>query len=155
MTISGAPRRQIEEGEGGGDEARSLLPRTAQQAVQAVEDGRRLLLLLDQDGERRLDHRHPQAGREPVTGNVGDHDRQATLIDAQDVEVVAADRGAGLEMSGELHLRRFLQSFGKEALLDLRAIWSSFSSVSFCALVAIRSSRLAAISLNDAWSAPI
>ena len=100
----------------------------AHHGVEAAEDLLGLAGLLDQDQQRRLEHRHPQAARQAVPGDVGDDHRQLVLREAQDVEVVAADRRARLEEGGELDPVAGRQVARQQALLELRASASSFSS---------------------------
>jgi hypothetical protein len=74
----------------------------ADHRAQATENLAWCLLVLDQNAQRGFEHRHSQTGWQTVTRDVGYDHRQPAVVDAEDVEVVAADGRAGLEESGEI-----------------------------------------------------
>ena len=102
---------EIEDGEGERHEG-AALGGAIHQLVEAPKDCALLGILFDQRGDRRLDHGHHQARRQPVAGDVADGHGQARLVEVEDVVVVAAYRRGGLEVRGERHaaeLRPFLR----------------------------------------------
>ncbi|OQC41105.1 MAG: hypothetical protein BWX64_01112 [Acidobacteria bacterium ADurb.Bin051] len=110
--------RQVELAERGGHEGVSP-PLAADHLAEPPQRGRRGFTVLHQDPQRRLEHRHPQPGGQPVPRDVGDHHRQRLGAAAQEVEVVAADRGARLEVGGEPHPGQLDRLARQQILLEL------------------------------------
>ena len=90
----------------------AALGRAEDEIVEAMEERRFFGALLDERGDGRLNHRHDQAGRQTMSGDVADSHGQSRLVDVEDVVVIAADGRSRLEVSRERHaaeLRPFLR----------------------------------------------
>ena len=91
----------------------------AHQGVEPTQEFLDRMRLFGEEVHARLDHRHAQAGGQAVARDVGDENRQAFAGERQDVVVVAADRGAGFEVGGDLGPRVQIQPVGQKAGLKL------------------------------------
>ena len=123
---------QVDQAEGGGDEEAAL----AVGAHHRVEPAQDLLRARASSSTRISSAALSIAMRRPVDRPWPETSAMITasssLREAQDVEVVAADRRAGLEQGGELHaLAGRAGRVGIRLFWRSRAIASSFSSASF------------------------
>src|SRR5712691_680367 len=64
----------------------------AQETIDVIENARRIGAE-SHAGKRALEHGRKQRGAEPFSGNVGDEKSSPVIVEREDVEVVATDRG--------------------------------------------------------------
>ena len=83
------------------------------------EDCRDLRVEGDLHGERRLRHRHDQAGGDAVAGDVADRHRQPSVFERQDVVEVAADLGRRQVDVRELDAVQLRRQLRQDRVLDV------------------------------------
>ena len=115
---SAVRRRQVEPDVGERDEG-APFRRPAHLVVEVRQEDRRVGPAAREGREAREGGGHDDPGRETVTGDVGDDDRQASLPLAEEVVEVAADRGGGAEVGRELDAGEGEVGRGEEPALEV------------------------------------